>query len=129
MKTVTLERTIRSTVGTFGILRSGNKKWFTCERPWLDNQNNVSCIPVGSYVCKWTKSPRLKKETYEVTNVSGRSGIRIHSANFPTQVIGCIALGETFGTMGGKQGVFVSVAAVREFNSLMNREDFRLEVK
>jgi hypothetical protein len=130
MKKVTLiQRAISNSAGTFGVLKYQANAWFTCERPWLDNQNNVSCIPVGSYLCRWTLSPRLRKETYEVLNVPRRSGIRIHSANFPSQVVGCIALGEKFGTMQGKAGVFMSVSAIRNFNSLLNKEDFTLEVK
>lgn len=130
MKKVTLiQRTISNATGTFGVLKYQANTWFTCERPWLDNQNNVSCIPVGSYLCRWTLSPRLKKETYEVLNVPRRSGIRIHSANFPSQVLGCISLGEKFGKMEGKVGVFMSVAAVRRFNSALDRKEFILEVK
>ena len=125
-QTVTLKRV---SPGTFGVLQVGSTKWFTCERPWLDNQNNISCIPTGSYLCRWTLSPRLKKYTYEVLNVPGRFGIRIHAANFPSQVLGCVALGENIGTMDGKQGVFVSASAVRNFNALMGGEDFTLEIK
>lgn len=129
MKKVVLERNIKKVNGTFGILRSDQSKWFTVERPWLDNQNNISCIPIGTYVCKWTLSPRLKKFTYEVTGVPKRAGIRIHSANFPNQVLGCLSLGKKAGMMDGKRGVFLSVTAVREFNDVMNKEIFQLEIK
>lgn len=125
-QTVTLKR---SNSLTFGILQIANDKWFTCERPWKDNENNVSCIPKGSYLCRWTLSPRLKKYTYEVLNVPRRSGIRIHSANFPSQVLGCVALGEKIGTMEGQTGVFVSVSAIRHFNDIMNKQDFTLEIQ
>ena len=123
--TVTLKRSIPA---TFGVLQFANRKWFTCERPWLDNQNNVSCIPIGLYLCRWTLSPRLKRFTYEVLNVPRRSGIRIHSANFPSQVLGCIALGEKYGKMDGMQGVFCSVTAIRQFEAALNKQDFILEV-
>jgi hypothetical protein len=126
MKQVSLTR---SDDKTFGVLRYNTLKWFTVERPWLNNQNNVSCIPNGTYTCKWTLSPRLKKYTYEVLNVPKRGGIRIHSANFSTQVLGCIALGNTTGIMDGVRGVFGSVTAIRKFNEALNKEDFKLEVK
>ncbi len=124
--TVTLKR---SDLLTFGVMQYAGNKWFTCERPWKDNENNVSSIPTGSYLCRWTLSPRLKRFTYEVLNVPGRSGIRIHSANFPSQVLGCIALGQKYGQMDGKQGVFSSVTAIRQFEIALNKQEFTLEIK
>ena len=128
MKRVVLNRTLSLPDGMFGLISVDNKKWFTCERPWLDNQNNVSCIPKGTYLCRWTLSPRLKKFTYEVTQVPNRMGIRIHSANFSYQVIGCIALGTSSGVMDSKRGVFGSVTAIRQFNEYLNQQDFQLKV-
>jgi hypothetical protein len=129
MKKVTLKRRPSIPVGTFGVLSVDNLVLFTVELPWKNNANNVSCIPPGKYRVSWTKSPRLKKFTYEVTGVKGRAGIRIHSGNFASQVLGCIALGETNGVMDGKRGVFSSVSAVRRFEKLLDRQDFNLEVR
>ena len=124
MKTIKLVRTLQTDNGTFGKL----SKFFTAELPWKNNANNISCIPPGKYRCSWTLSPRLKRYTYEVTGVKGRAGIRIHSANFPTQVLGCIALGLTIGTMDGKRGVFSSQTAIRQFETLMQQQPFYLEI-
>lgn len=129
MKKVLLRRRPSIPMGTFGVLSADSLNLFTVELPWKDNANNISCIPPGKYRCSWTKSPRLKKFTYEVTNVKGRSGIRIHSANFACQVLGCIALGEKNGVMDGKRGVFSSVSAVRRFEKLLDGQDFNLEVR
>jgi hypothetical protein len=129
MKKVILKRRPSIPMGTFGVLSVDQLVLFTVELPWKDNANNVSCIPPGKYRCCWTKSPRLKKFTYEVTNVKGRSGIRIHSANFATQVLGCVALGLTNGKMDGKRGVFGSTTAIRKFNEALNQEDFQLEIR
>lgn len=128
MKKVVLKRNPQDSSGTFGILWADQFKYYTVERPWLDNKEDVSCIPTGIYVCKWTHSPRLDKFTYEVQNVEGRSGIRIHSANYPEEVLGCIALGHVHGLNAGRWGVFGSKDAVREFNEHMNQEDFELEI-
>ncbi len=125
MQTAILKRLVP---GTFGKLTVGTKFWFTAERPWVDNQNNVSCIPTGTYTCRWTLSPRLKRYTYEILNVPKRSGIRIHSGNFPNQVLGCACLGLTIGVMDGQKGVFNSVTAVRQFETLMNKKDFTLAI-
>lgn len=64
----------------------------TLERPWLDNENNVSCIPAGSYEIEFTRSSRFKRIMLEVLNVKDRAGIRIHSANFVQELEGCIAV-------------------------------------
>jgi hypothetical protein len=129
MNQVVLRRTLSAKDGTFGLISFDKLKWYTVERPWVDNKNNESCIPIGSYVCKWTLSPRLKKYAYEVLGVPKRAGIRIHSANFAHQVLGCIALGKTLTIIDGQRGVFSSVTAIREFNEALNKQDFQLEVK
>lgn len=70
-----------------------NGKWFgnTMERPWADNRNGISCIPAGEYAVKITMSARFKKEMIQVMDVPGRAGIRIHCANIPEELEGCIA--------------------------------------
>jgi hypothetical protein len=129
MKTVVIKRRPSIPMGTFGVLSVNNLILFTVELPWKDNQNNQSCVPKGKYRCSWTRSPRLKKYTYEVMGVPKRAGIRIHSANFASQVLGCISLGEKIGIMDGKRGVFSSVSAVRRFEKLLDKQEFILEVR
>lgn len=129
MKKVTLQRITKTSTGTFGLMMYGSLKWFSGERPWLNNQHGISCIPTGTYTCRWTYFPRAKKFDYMVLNVPNRTGIFIHSANFPAQVEGCIFLGKTTGMMDGQRGVFVSFPAIREFNEALNKEDFQLEIK
>ncbi len=68
---------------TFGI---------TLERPWLDNQNTISCIPPGKYQVAITMSTKFGRPMMEILNVPGRSGIRIHNANRSEEVEGCIAV-------------------------------------
>lgn len=67
----------------------------TIELPWRDNESMVSCIPAGRYPMAFTMSNRFKKKLWEVKNVKGRAGIRIHSANKASELQGCIALGMT----------------------------------
>lgn len=100
------------------------------ELPWKDNANDISCIPEGTYVCKWTHSPALGKETYEITGVPGRTGIRIHSANYFRQLKGCTAIGDAHKDIDidGQLDVIHSGATVESFNKIMNQEDFELVV-
>lgn len=121
---------------TFDIAEAGIELFVckTLELGWKDNQNNISCIPVGEYLCAWTRSNRLSKKhgydffTYEVLNVPNRSGIRIHSANYFFQLLGCIALGDTHKDINsdGQLDVIHSGNTINDFNSLFNKQDFKL---
>lgn len=128
MRTVTLIRQHPLKTATMGIIKAGDLELYTIERPWLDNQNFVSCIPTGIYECRYTLSPRMKKYTYEVLNVPKRAGIRIHGANYAEQLFGCISLGEKFGFMQGKPAVMLSRSAITKFELEMGKKPFKLEV-
>lgn len=86
--------------GTFGILESEALLMQTGELPWYNNQRNISCIPVGRYLCKAHISPRHGK-CFWLQDVLGRSEILIHAANwmgdvskgFKSNLEGCIAPG------------------------------------
>ena len=92
--TLILERNTHTQHETMGtLLMPSGIRYQTIERPWKDNAKGISCIPVGEYDIKFTLSNRFKKHLYEVLNVPGRSGIRIHVANWAKELEGCIALG------------------------------------
>jgi len=63
------------------------------ERGDLDNRRNVSNIPAGTYPLRLTYSPKFKRRVWLVDEVPGRSGIRIHPANYWDDINGCIAPG------------------------------------
>lgn len=136
MKTVTLRRTEMGDAGTFGVLEIDGEEFVTGELPDRDNAPEISCIPAGVYLCKWTPSNRLKRDTYQVMNVPGRTGIRFHPANlvgdvskgFSAEVNGCIALGGTLGVIGGQKAVAGSKVATQRFEDLMGGDDFTLEI-
>lgn len=131
MPTVYLIRMKDNGVQTLGNLTVGDTVFKTMERPWLDNKPNISAIPVGSYICKWNFSPRFMKYTYEITGVPKRSGIRIHSANYWSQLNGCTALGMGFADINkdGQTDVTSSKIAVDKFNKIMRGKPFRLIIK
>ena len=87
----------------------------TIERPWLDNQSGVSCIPAGTYTCSLRFSPHHGFAVFGVDQVPNRSDVEIHAANLASQLLGCIALGESRGTLNGQDAVFSSQAAVDTF--------------
>ena len=70
--------------GTLGVIEVDGEKFYTVERPWLNNKPNVSCIPTGTYDMGWRDSPRFG-ETWHVKDVEDRTYILIHVANFPNR--------------------------------------------
>lgn len=136
MKTAVLTRLETSDQGTFGRLLVDGKVFFTGELPWRENRDDVSCIPAGTYTCRWTLSSHFKRFLFLVGQVPERDGVRIHSANlmgdaaagFKAQLNGCIALGERLGLMDGQKALLLSAPAVRSFETLMGKKPFRLEV-
>jgi hypothetical protein len=82
--------------GTFGVLRIGQVPFaLTLERPWRDNETNVSCIPPTEYICRRVHSPKFG-ETFEVQGVERRSHILFHKGNTIENTKGCILVGEQF---------------------------------
>lgn len=142
MKNVQITRysgTLTTDKQSLGTLIYAQPELFVCktlELPWKLNQNNISCIPTGIYTCIWTRSNRLSTLagydvfTYELSGVQGRLGIRIHSANYFYQLLGCIALGDTLKdiNLDGQLDVIHSGATVDKFNTLMNKENFELRI-
>ena len=133
----TLERLESTDQGTFGRIYFGKNWLYTGELPDRDNATNISCIPTGTYDVLWTYSPAFKRYMYLVTSVTGRSGIRIHSANlmgdhskgFRSHLYGCIAFGEKRGYLDNQKAILVSRPAVSFFEDTMERKPFTLEIK
>lgn len=63
------------------------------EPPWLDNKQNISCIPTGSYKLKKRYSKKYKHHLH-VQDVENRTFILIHAGNYYTQTLGCILVGK-----------------------------------
>lgn len=98
MKQAFIHREPCTDQGTFGCIAFGPYILRCVELPWRENRVGHSCIPPGTYQCEMTNSP-TKGLVYEVKDVSGRSHVLIHSANFAgdvdlgwtSELEGCIA--------------------------------------
>lgn len=91
--------------GTFGgLIMDGEQLCFTVERPATGDH---PCIPTGVYDVIPHNSPK-HPNTWEVTNVPGRTAILIHPANTANQLLGCIAPGDALGKINGIPGVLNS---------------------
>ena len=127
MRTLELRRIATGKEGTFGALKYKDIPFaLTLERQWLDNRTSISCIPAGTYKCKHVNSPRFGN-TFEVTNVQGRSHILFHKGNLDDDSHGCILVGEQYGDINDSPGIQASKAGYNEFMKTMIGEvGFRL---
>ena len=115
---------------TYGFLIIEGNVLYTIERPWLNNQRNVSCIPPGTYdVTFLPRSASGKyRNVWHVHNVPGRSGILIHNGNLVAHSRGCLILGSSKGTLGGKPAVLGSRKALRALQSIVGTDPYKLTV-
>ena len=129
MITLTLKRIAHTRDGTFGVLLDSNPFALTCEREWLDNKSDVSCIPTGEYICRRVNSLRFGN-TFEVMFVKGRTNILFHSGNTEDDSKGCILVGEEFGEVNGKTAVLSSKKGFAEFlERLKDVDEFILIIR
>lgn len=130
MKIAEITRHETSEQGTIGLLKIDKQVFcFTMEPPDRQNAQNISCIPPGQYICKRVKSPRFGN-TFEITNVPGRSYILFHWGNTRKDTLGCVMLGNNPGSYGGERGISSSKSTFREFMYDMDGvEEFHLTIK
>ena len=117
MVTITREQLDRNeTLGT--LVMEG----FTCktvERPDLNNQAQISCIPKGTYQCvKVGATKEIPYAHISILNVINRSGVCIHIGNFVTDSKGCILVCESFADIN-KDRILDGVNSKNTFNKLM----------
>ena len=118
-----LVRVSKAQIATYGVLLQGDIPFaLTLERPWLDNQPEVSCIPAGDYICRRHESDKFGS-TFEVTGVPNRSAILFHKGNIPTDSHGCILVGESFNPVLGQPGITHSGDGFSEFLNMLRMTD------
>jgi len=78
-----------------------------------------SAIPYGTYPLRLTWSSRFGRPMWQVCDVPGFTGIRIHAGNTEKDTEGCILLGEQIN--GNYSGVAKSRDAVNRFETIMAR--------
>jgi hypothetical protein len=111
---LTVNRNISDDTSTEGdFIEDGARIAYSLERPWMNgsNEHGVACILPGTYEVQTDFSPHFNKIMPILLNVPGRSEIRIHPANWPSQLEGCIAIG----LKEDKDAIENSVAAFEPF--------------
>lgn len=122
--------------GTFGLFMSEGFSCFISELPWRDNTPQLSCIPEGSYTCKWHRSPKFGW-CYKVFNVPGRNEILIHKGNYAgavdkgykTNSHGCLLPATKLGRIAGQKAGLISAPATQNLYSHFDKQSFTLEIK
>lgn len=143
MKAV-LQRTIlndKRSLGIFRVYKEGKEIWscWACEdmvrgdgdpktvKEW--KIHGKSAIPYGTYAVSLTHSEKYGKPMWEVLNVPGYKGIRIHSGNTEEDTEGCLLLGMR--PLPQNAGIQESKKAMDEFTQLFKKEgnrDFTLDI-
>lgn len=93
MQMITIDRWYRQDC-TLGIFTVDKFRCFSLELPDNDNQQDISCIPEGTYGYYLRNSPK-NGLILELKLVINRDYIQIHSGNFTRQILGCILVGES----------------------------------
>lgn len=113
----------KQTLGFLFIIED-NEILFQCktlELSWKDNKSKVSCIPKGVYNAKKEYSASFSEELYELKDVPGRSEIKIHAANYYTQLKGCIGVGDRYSELNndGYLDVLNSRKTLRKLHAII----------
>lgn len=112
---ITLTRLGSFDWGVYGKLTLGDFECYTVERPRLDNAPSVSCIPIGEYGVARGYYNAGAYDCVDILDVPGRSLIKIHVANVPSELAGCVALGSKPGWYKGQWAMLNSGTAFAEF--------------
>lgn len=66
----------------------------TLELPWRNNESYVSSIPAGKYKAhlRYDKKDQWRVQLDGVPG--GRTGVQIHIGNYPSQIEGCVLVGD-----------------------------------
>ena len=122
-----VQRDSQDAVRTFGVMFTddGTKECETIEKPWDNNAPGTSCIPAGSYTARLRYSPHHGFAVFGLVDVPNRSDIEIHAANLASQLLGCIALGESRGQINGVDAVMASQHAVDTFMAARGCAEYR----
>ncbi len=115
---------------TLGELVINDFKCKTIERAWKMNQSNISCIPVGTYTCKWKFMLRKLTWHYQVMDIPGRTGIFFHPMNYWYDSNGCIGLGSAYQDLNKDKELDIinSTVTIKAFEKLLNKQDFTLTI-
>lgn len=125
-----IERDIRTSIVTLSRfllpMKEGKQTILaTLERPWRNNEPDISCIPTGLYKCTWHDSLD-HPGSYLINDVPNRQECLLHSGNFLVDTRGCILPGlvRNISTPSVQQ----SKPAIEIMHQILGKEDWWLEI-
>lgn len=98
----------------------------TLENPWKNNQNQISCIPLGEYKC--VKDDTGKFRYWRLLDVPNRSLIEIHNGNYEKDTKGCILIGNKHTEIKYGWKVEKSLATLEKLKLVLD-DEFIIEIK
>lgn len=130
MRTLILHRIYlpSATLGTF--LYEDRLLTLCLELPWRHNEQQVSCIPEGTYPITWENHAKFG-QVYRLHNVPNRDGVLIHTGNELGDTHGCLLPAyymqvDAMGSLYSKD----SLAAIRMLmKNLLRRGDMQIEIR
>lgn len=117
-----------SDMGVFGSLFVDGQRLVSIERPWLNNQVSVSCIPEGTYRCVPRRYNRGGYDAVEVTDVPNRTHILFHKANTMHDLAGCIGVASRIGVLNRMWAGLDSKTAFGIFMDVYGDDEFDLTI-
>ena len=145
LKLIRLEPTakyysLQCTMGRLSIIDITLPAWqciiwqcFTLEELWRNNQRDnpntpeeeASCIPAGQYFLRRRVSPKFGVTPYLIGSQPARDYVLIHPGNTVLDIIGCIAVGDSFGKVQSRYNKSVLLDGVlnsrNTFKKLMEK--------
>jgi hypothetical protein len=115
---ITIKRTsINSKSVTGELFVNGNFICHTLELPWNSNKSFISSIPSGEYSAflRYDKDDKWRLQLEDVPN---RTGIQIHIGNYPSQIEGCVLIGNEVINKNNQLGAGTSGSAYKTLKKL-----------
>jgi Family of unknown function (DUF5675) len=112
---------------TMGQLFAGDATYQTLEPPWVGNEQNISCIPIGVYPVRYSFSHDFGRMMPHIENVPNRSTILLHPGNVVANTRGCVEVGAARNTPATL--AFGSRRAFEEFNLWLTQQAGPLSVE
>jgi hypothetical protein len=121
------------TIGKFYLLGQSDsllKEWDSMELPWLNNQQYISCVPIGIYTAIRHYSPKFG-ECLWIQDVPGRSEILVHYANYHYDLLGCIGIGQDLAYIDQDKDIDITSSrkSMRELMELIEGDAIEIEIK
>ena len=128
---IRIKREDKQTLGRL-ILFDVLDKIFECctlELPYLENETNISCIPIGVYELEVYDSPS-KGIVYLFRNTIDRNYVEIHVGNRYDQIEGCVLIGSDYFDLNndGYKDVVDSRSTLNKLLQSTNREKIILTI-